>query len=215
MEDYGPREGLLEHLDALWGERGMYAGDLETRNGPDADYVCIATIDKDNKFTRVMFEWPHQSAAIATKIFQSVSDQKETYVYPAIFQTPSNTRKENFKKSHVLWVDFDGNAPQEWDEKEHGIVRPSVRIISSEPTRQHAYWILEEPVSDYVELENRNRTLAYELGADIGGWDCNQLLRPTQTVNFGYAKKERKGKTYEVITEELVVDRRYPLGVLG
>ncbi len=211
----GPREGLLEFLDVLWGERGTpEVNDVQVRNGEDADYVCVATIDANQNLRRSMFQWPMDSASIVTKIFKESADQKEVYILPATFKTPANCQKINFKKSHTVWVDFDGNAPDLWDETRHGVPQPTMRIISSTVDRQHSYWKLDQPCYDYTELESRNRTLAYTLEADVGGWDCVQLLRPPYTTNYGYAKPQRK-ETHSVIIEELIIDRKYSLDAFG
>ena len=215
MVGAGPREGLLEFLDVLWGERGTpEVNPDQARNDPAGDYVCIATIDQDKNIRRYMFQWPLDSASIVTKIFKESADRQEVYILPATFKTPANCRKDNFKKSHTVWVDFDGNAPDLWDEGLHGIPKPTMRIISSTVDRQHNYWKLEQPCYDYVELESRNRTLAYTLEADVGGWDCVQLLRPPHTTNYGYAKPNRK-QAHDVITEELIIDRKYALDTFG
>ena len=193
-----PREGLLEYLDVIWGERGTHEVDLAPG---EIDYVCMATIDSNGEFKKAMFTWPDQSDVIVANIFKEVSSFNEVYVYPCTFKEAGRSVKANFKKSHTLWVDFDGNAPtDEWESV--SIPKPSMRVISSTPDRQHNYWKLAEPVTDYRELESRNRTLAYELDADIGGWDAVQLLRPPYTTNFGYSKPERK-KQHDVRVEEL------------
>ena len=215
MVSAGPREGLLEFLDVLWGERGTAeVNDSQDRKDPNADFVCVATIDADKNIRRTMYMWPFDSANIVTKVFKESAEKLEVYILPATFKTPANTKKENFKKAHTTWVDFDGNAPELWDESKHGIPQPSMRVISSTIDRQHCYWRLDQPCYDHVELENRNRTLAYHLEADVGGWDCVQLLRPPYTTNYGYAKPDRK-KSHDVIVEELVIDRKYPIGSFG
>src|SRR5947209_6815652 len=166
----GPREGLLEFLDVIWGERGTpEVNDDQVRNEEGGDYVCVATIDDHKNLRRSMFQWPLDSASIVTKIFKESADKQEVYILPATFKTAANCRKDNFKKSHTLWVDFDGTAPDLWDENKHGIPQPTMRIISSTVDRQHDYWKLEDPCYDYIELESRNRTLAYTLEADVGG----------------------------------------------
>jgi hypothetical protein len=56
--------------------------------------------------------------------------------------------------------------------------------------------------TDLEAIETKNRSLAYLLDADTSGWDSTQLLRPPGSVNHGYGKPERKGKTYQVVTED-------------
>jgi hypothetical protein len=46
----------------------------------------------------------------------------------------------------------------------------------------HAYWKLDTFLSA-GEVEEINRRLTYFFGADISGWDANQLLRPPETKN--------------------------------
>jgi hypothetical protein len=81
----------------------------------------------------------------------------------------------------VLWVDFDGNAPDSWDTLE--IPYPSLRVQSSMPGHEHVYWKLEEFLDDIPVLEDRNRSIAYMLKADTSGWDADQILRPIHTIN--------------------------------
>jgi hypothetical protein len=90
--------------------------------------------------------------------------------------------------SRVLWVDFDGNAPQEWSQEPDGLTPfvppPTLIVQSSIPTHEHAYWLLDEFVTDIDELEDKNRSIAYLLHADTSGWDADQILRPPFTINM-------------------------------
>jgi len=78
----------------------------------------------------------------------------------------------------VVWCEFDGILPVEL----LGLPEPSWRIRSSSDQNEHWYWKLTEPVS-LKELEAVNRSITYLLGADVSGWDGNQVLRPPQTLN--------------------------------
>jgi hypothetical protein len=99
---------------------------------------------------------------------------------PALFNA-ANPAKENVMGSWVLWVDFDGNAPVDWE----GIAvpEPTMRIQSSIPLHEHCYWRLNEFIDDYHVIDDRNRALAYTLHADTSGWDADQILRPIHTTN--------------------------------
>jgi archaellum biogenesis ATPase FlaH len=88
--------------------------------------------------------------------------------------------------AQVLWADFDGNAPQTWDSKIVPV--PTLEVQSSTQHKRHVYWALNEFVTDKKALEDRNRAIAYALGADPSGWDANQFLRPPFSVNRKYDK---------------------------
>jgi KaiC/GvpD/RAD55 family RecA-like ATPase len=167
-------------------------------------YVYLPTAGKEGDWKKTFFEWPKHKQHIVKHIERNSAEGREVYYSPAIYKTPS-PKKESILGSYVLWVDFDGNAPEHWgqpDTPENGSSpspassEPSVRLQSSTPDRQHCYWVLDEFIESVPALEAMNRSLAYNLKADPSCWDATQLLRPPGTINNGYAKD--RDKKYEV-----------------
>ncbi len=103
------------------------------------------------------------------------------YIAPALFSEPSGL-KEHFKITNVLWAEFDGKLPSV--DQQGTIPLPTLRVQSSGPENQHWYWRLDSPLTDPVQVESLNRSLTYQLGADVSGWDANQILRPPSTHNY-------------------------------
>ena len=68
---------------------------------------------------------------------------------------------------------------------------PSLRVQSSGPANQHAYWKLKEFCEDIAFIESANRAITYITDADKSGWDVNQVLRPIETSNFKKDKPVR------------------------
>lgn len=187
---------LTDYLDFVWG---------------DVDgYGCITVIDDKSGIKRVYPKWPEQRDIVIDFVLKKNAQGYEVHATPAMWKdkVPAGSNaKEYFLCSNVLWADMDGNAPESWppegvDDASVAIPAPSMRVQSSTSDRQHLYWRLEEPITDVNIFENKNRTIAYMIKADPGGWDAPQLLRPPDTTNHGYSKPERKGKTYPVIIEE-------------
>lgn len=205
---------LSEFLDTIWG---------------DTDgYVCIALKEADGTtLRRVSPKWPERRKDVEDFILAQTAKGLEVYITPALWKEKAEKgrklSKDLFLCSRVLWVDMDGNAPQEWpwsaptitpgsDESpsaaESGPPEPTLRVQSSTEDRQHIYWLLDEPITDVNEFENYNRTLQYVLEADPGGWDATQLLRPPETTNYGYGKSDRD-KAYPVHIDSLEPSRTY------
>ena len=127
-----------------------------------------------------MFQWPKQRAGVIRHVLRHAATKANVFYSPAVFKAAS-PKKEAVLGSWVLWVDFDGNAPESWETLE--IPHPSLRVQSSMPGHEHVYWKLEEFLDDIPVLEDRNRSIAYMLKADTSGWDADQLLRPIHTLN--------------------------------
>ena len=102
----------------------------------------------------------------------------EVFVAPAVFKKP-RAEKEDVLSSNVLWTEFDGNAPSDWDDAS----KPSLIIQSSSNTHQHVYWRLVNAQTNIEALENTNRNITFNLAADQSAWDANQVLRPPNTFN--------------------------------
>lgn len=186
---------LGQFFDYMWGDK------------PGQAY--LATIEKGDpdSFSQYMIQWPKQRDKIVRFVLSQPAEGRDIYYCPSLFVEPENTVEKNQKGStsatrpniqgaQAFWVDFDnGAAPQDWTAfaAEKGIPEPSIVIQSSVKGNAHAYWRTDF-TTDVDAIEQVNRSLAISLGADRGGWDANQLLRPPYTVNFGWRKPdEHKG----------------------
>ena len=187
---------LGQFFDLIWGDT----------NG----VVYIPTKDATNKWIRTYFKWPeNRSNAIQFVLLHTTS--RDVYYSPAIYKpevvdkildAKKNKKdlhlgKEDILGSNVVWVEYDGNAPEEWTPAagEAGSVEPrpagampepTLRVQSSGEGNQHIYWRLKEFNTDIEFIERVNRAVAYMTNADTSGWDINQVLRPIETVNRKY-----------------------------
>jgi len=132
------------------------------------------------KFEQEFYEWPGELPVILSRI-GAEANQKEVYFAPALF-SEKDSHKVNVKGAYCVWSELDGKIPTEQDLASNNIPRPSIRIQSSDPSHQHWYWLSEQWLS-VPEIEHINRRITYTLGADVSGWDANQILRPPRTRN--------------------------------
>lgn len=129
------------------------------------------------------FPWPSKRDKVIEHTMAMAATEHNVFFSPALFSRAKGTR-EFVLGSHVLWVDFDGNAPEHWSlDPDAAVPPPTLRVQSSIPGHEHVYWRLKHFVDDPDLIEERNRSLAYTLGADSSGWDANQILRPIHTTN--------------------------------
>lgn len=179
-------ERLSQFFEYIWG---------------DVDgLVYVPTKDATNKWHKTYFPWPLFKESVVQHVLLNSAD-KDVYYSPALYKnTPEviakikakePTSKEDILGSNVAWVEFDGNAPNEWTDlvreaaggRSERLPGPSLRVQSSKPGNQHVYWKLKEFTSDISFIETINRTVAYMVKADTSGWDINQVLRPIETQN--------------------------------
>lgn len=187
-------EALGEFLDTIWGDNVGYA------------YMPVKMMDTQH-VRKLFVQWPAKREAAIGHILKWAADETaEVFFSPALYSRmdPSN---EFVLGAQVLWADFDGNAPVEWDSKVVPV--PTIEVQSSTVHKRHVYWALDEFVTDKKALEDRNRAIAYALGADPSGWDANQFLRPPFSVN----RKYEKPIMAKVIEERL--DKMYQPSVFG
>lgn len=148
-------------------------------------YIYAPTKSADSEFWQTyFFKWPSQRKAAATHLLLSSKD-KDAYVAPSIFKAPSD-KKQAWKGSNYVWVEFDGNAPEQ---PPSGIPHPTFRIQSSVSRHEHWYWRLNSFEVDYHVLEGLAKQLTYTLDADKSGWDCSQVLRAPGTLHQGSSKR--------------------------
>lgn len=153
-------------------------------------FVYSPTKDpQTEEWNQAFFEWPKQQQQLIQHVLQN-TPTKEVYFSPAIFTQPS-AKKEYVKGSYTVWVEFDGNAPSNWDD----LPTPSMRVRSSEPGHEHVYWKFDYFEVDVDRIEGINKALAYKLNADTSGWDADQVLRPVATTNH------KRGKHVSMLTK--------------
>lgn len=160
-------------------------------------HVYMATLEggDNSTFKQLMVPWPKGRDAIVRRAITENAKGRDVYYCPSPFavQDDGSTPrpiKENALGSRVLFVDFDKQtAPKEWSTvaEATGIPEPTMRLQSSVPGNEHTYWNIGELKSPEW-VEERNRSLAFRLGADRSGWDINQLLRLPYTTNYGWRK---------------------------
>jgi hypothetical protein len=169
-------EELTEFLNYIWGEEAPIEGQAT---------FCYVPVEHGGDWTKYTFEWPRQRTAVVRHILKWSAFSANVFYSPALYRA-SRPVKENVLGSWFFWVDFDGNAPEKWEDLDIGvsIPEPSLIIQSSLPGHEHCYWQLDEFLTDISLLEERNRALAYILKADTSGWDADQILRPIHTMNY-------------------------------
>jgi len=168
-------EELTEFFEFMWHDTEAFV------------YLPVKTNDGSplGRWTTFTFSWPRQKAGVVRHVLKWTSNpDTEVFFAPGMFKT-ARPAKEAVLGAWVLWVDFDGNAPEDWDKvtAESHVPRPSLVVQSSIEGHNHCYWALDEFVSNRSVLEDRNRSLAYVLHADTSGWDADQILRPIHTIN--------------------------------
>lgn len=168
---FSPELTLSQFFDRIFGEQTGYVY-VPTKNPVTSAWV--------KKF----FEWPEQKDQLISYVVSNSADL-EVYYSPALFKEPregeESITKADFKGTYFAWAEFDGDLPSQ--ESMQGIPAPSLRIKSSTAGHEHWYWRLDFFETDPDVLEKLTRRLAYALGADLSGWDYQQVLRPPATIH--------------------------------
>lgn len=164
-------------IETIWGDKEGYVYCPNKRIVEGSEDI----------WTKIFFKWPAQKENIIEYILVSDAKGLEVFCAPAVFKAPKAT-KDAVEGASVLWADFDGNAPSEWPTGRQGgpegaIPPPTLRVQSSRDGHEHVYWKLDSFCDNVIEIEDRNRSIAYLLRTDVSGWDCNQILRPPDTIN--------------------------------
>jgi hypothetical protein len=175
MENVVPaNDDLNEFIEFLYdGLEGYVYVAAKNPNDPDP---------KTNWVAREFFSYPEDVGRLAA-VIKKASANYEIYMAPALFKDQSSAEKENVKATNVVWAEFDGNAPDSWDDTYLSHAQPSLIVQSSGPQNLHCYWKLQEPLYDTKIIDATNRAIAYGLSADSTGWDAGQILRPPLTLN--------------------------------
>lgn len=136
-------------------------------------------VELNGRWRKRMFIWPKQARSVVNAVLEAEATGANVFYSPSLFSAASPL-KDDVLGSWTLWVDFDGNAPENAPQ---GVPEPSLVIQSSIEGHEHWYWRLDKFIDSVSVIDDRNRALAYTLGADTSGWDADQLLRPPFTTN--------------------------------
>lgn len=167
----------MENVTALNPSRDL-SEFFEFMYGDQSGYVYVPTKHPETEeWTSAFFNWPTEKTELVAHVLGHTK-QNEVYFGPALYTAPHAT-KEYIKGTYMLWVDFDGNAPDRYD----NVAVPSLVVQSSDKGHEHVYWKLDYFEVDAANVERGNRALAYSLKADTSGWDVTQVLRPPGTNN--------------------------------
>lgn len=186
-----PAEAQREFLQAIFrGEQGV---------------VRFATRTSKMEFRNALFSYPEQLSNAVDWIQQEVNAQHEVYFSPDLFVPEAiqegKATKDFVRGSHVIPVDFDGNAPQDESEyQRRGLPVPSIVVQSSDEYHKHVYWVFHEFVTDIAKLEAHRRIFTGKTDGDNSGWDAGGLFRVPETTNWGYGKVGRQPQ--QVFIEE-------------
>ncbi len=145
-------------------------------------YFCLATLNPSNKrWEDHFFKWPVKLKDLEKFEAKYSRDKYNIYFCPTPFQ--QKQRKKSFViGSKLLWADLDETNPRDCE------IAPQIAWKSSD-RRYAALWILTK-FHDSATIEQRNKALSYNIGADKGGWDLTQVLRVPGTHNHKYAPPE-------------------------
>lgn len=141
----------------------------------------------------------------AARVIEGLSRRTDVYVGVA----PRNRReggKAAIRVAWAAWVDCDG--AEAIDGLGRFVAEPSMIVGSGSSQSCHAYWLLDAPVAIDV-VEDLNRRLAEEIGADVRSADGARILRPPSTLNMKHDPPR------PVVLERAPSGCRYGLGELA
>lgn len=120
----------------------------------------------------------------AIKWAKRQSNESDIYFCPTKL-TEKRRRKGNIIGSKFLYSDLDEVNPLSIPLD----IKPS-HAWESSPGRYQCLWELDK-VENPQNIEQGNKALAYQLGADKGGWDLTQVLRVPGTFNNKYKEQPK------------------------
>lgn len=155
--------------------------------------VYVATLEGGvrKSFKQYLVNWPLDRQKLITTVLHLSGIGQDVFFCPSVFLPDAPKPERAYVKSvNSYWLDFDGNAPENWEvaAKEKLVPEPSFAVQSSMEGQQHVYWMTERvsgpELLDAHETITRNLTAAF--GSDKAGWDLPQLLRIPGTYNYGF-----------------------------
>lgn len=156
---------VMQFLHRVWGERESWV-DLPSKvNGHWIPWNA---------------RWPEDADLIERRVDSCLEDSEDLYFSVAQFRSRGR-RIKDVLPTHWLWADLDKVDPVFLGE-DH--VHPTIAWESS-PGRFQCLWHLDQELKPEL-IEKLNRKLSYTIGADKGGWDLTQVLRPPGSENHKY-----------------------------
>lgn len=151
---------------------------FEAMFGDNEGWVYSPTKDPNSAtFEQYFYHWPNQKDRLIQHVERQTATN-EVYFGPGLFSKPG-AEKEDFKGTWYVWAEFDGTLP----ENLVGVPQPTIKLRSSTEGHEHWYWRLDRFVTDITVIEDISQRLAYYLGADLGCWNANRVLRPPGTLH--------------------------------
>lgn len=173
-------ESSFRVLSRIWGKREGYVF------LPWIDGDCTTPEQRRKSYHEGRaFDWPKEKQAVLAHMKKHTED--DLYFCPNLFD--AKRRASNFaREERALWADLDEVDPQEID----GELQPTI-AWSTSPDRYQAIWLLTADALLASEPGGLGQRLTYHLGADLGGWDATQLLRPPGWRNHKPEYKKKWG----------------------
>jgi hypothetical protein len=156
---------VLEFLTLVWGSR---VGWVDLPSKIRGHWIPFSA------------SWPEDKPMIRRRVESCLEDEENLYFSISQFKAEGRRIKDTMS-SEWLWADLDRVGPDDCAALD---LTPTVCWESS-PFRYQALWKLDRRLSP-EPLARVNRALSYVIGADRGGWDLTQVLRPVGTRNFKY-----------------------------
>lgn len=156
---------VLDFLSLVWGDRQGWV-DIPSKAG--GHWITFSAL------------WPEDKDLIRRRIDGCLEDQEDVYFSVSQFGEEGRRIKDTMS-SAWLWADLDRVGPDDCAALD---LVPTVCWESS-PWRYQALWHLDRRIKP-EDLARVNKALSYAIGADKGGWDLTQVLRPVGTRNFKY-----------------------------
>jgi len=179
-------------------EVGAY---LEKFFGNEEGKIYLASLKNGERdsFKQYFLPWPLDRKRAAQAPVILANQGADVFFCPTLFDKDAPKPERQYAKSvNSHWLDFDGNAPSDWQSfaKEKGIPEPSMVLQSSVPGHEHAYWFVPRVSGDEAldKHENVTRNLTALCGTDKSGWDLPQLLRLPHTFNYGFKPSATGGE---------------------
>lgn len=151
---------------------------FDTMYGTQEGWAYSPTKDPNSDdFEQYFFYWPAQRDRLIEHV-ERQSPSLEVYYGPGLFSKPG-AEKDDFRGTNYVWCEFDGVLPDDLI----NTPTPTIKIRSSTVGHEHWYWKLESFETDITVIEDITKRLAYHLGADLGCWNANRVLRPPGTMH--------------------------------
>jgi len=116
---------------------------------------------------------------VAARAVRSLAPRTDVYC-GVLLRTRRAGGRDAVTSSHLAFVEID--AVDALDRLQRFPKQPSMIVSSGSAGHAHSYWTLRNPVAP-IALEQANRTLAHNLGADLACVDAARILRPAGTLS--------------------------------